>query len=148
MALQVLVVDDSRVSRMQTEAQLETLKSVFDMKITFAENGEEAVKSVLENNQDVVILDVEMTIMTGLETCSIIRSVSPSTRVALLTSLAGVEDFKIGREAGCKHYLLKPVNASDLRTILRLAELTKNCKVACQDREASHGYRQVVQGEL
>lgn len=123
--MHILLVDDSKVSRMNTLSHLESTYPDFPHSVDTAENGREAVGMCLEKDYDLVIMDVEMPVLNGYDACRSIRQIQPDARVALLTSLAGAVDFKAGREAGCRHYLLKPVNPSELRSILRLVSLTK-----------------------
>ena len=123
--MHILLVDDSDLSRKHTELALESLSEDFPYILDTANDGIDAVGACLERDYDLVIMDVEMPRMNGYDACYNIRAIMPSARIVLLTSLSSAVDFKAGREAGCKHYLVKPVNLTDLRSILRLVSLTK-----------------------
>lgn len=103
--IRVLVVDDSITTRTLEKHILETIG--FEVRV--AVDGHDGWEKVREFKPDVVICDVEMPRMNGLELCRLIKE-SPETKrlpVILLTSLAKPEQREAGLKAGADAYLVK-----------------------------------------
>jgi len=106
----VLIVDDEKEF-------LETLvkrlkKRKLDAK--GAGNGENALKMLKHNAVDVVVLDVRMPGMDGIETLREIKNDFPLTEVVMLTGHACMEVAVEGMEIGAFDYLMKPVDIDEL----------------------------------
>ncbi len=115
--ISVLLVDDHAVVRQGLRTFLE-LQS--DMEIVGeAADGEEAVATVEQLVPDIVLMDLMMPKMDGIEAIRRIRQVSPTTRVIALTSF--VDDSKVfgSVKAGAAGYLLKDVQPQDLADAIR-----------------------------
>jgi len=84
-----------------------------------APDGEMALPLIQESRPDVLITDIKMPFMNGLQLCRIVREQFPAIKIIILS---GYDDFKYAQEAitlGVTEYLLKPVGVQDLRTVLR-----------------------------
>jgi len=83
-----------------------------------AKNGKEAVDLVNSNTYDLVLMDIKMPVMDGLEATKAIRENHPDLPIIALTANAFDSDRQLAIEAGCSDFLSKPVS-SDLciRTI-------------------------------
>ncbi|MEE9262738.1 MAG: response regulator transcription factor [Dehalococcoidia bacterium] len=79
-----------------------------------ATNGREAVDLTSRSLPDVVLMDLVMPEMDGIEATRRIRAVSPSTEVIVLTSFSEDEQVSAAIKAGALSYLLKNVSPSDL----------------------------------
>ena len=115
--ISVLLVDDHPVVRQGLRTFLE-LQS--DMEVVGeAADGEEAVASVEQLVPDVVLMDLMMPNMDGIEAIRRIRQLSPTTRVIALTGF--VDDSKVfgSVKAGAAGYLLKDVQPQDLANAIR-----------------------------
>jgi two-component system chemotaxis sensor kinase CheA len=101
----VLVVDDSITTRTLEKRILETIG--FEVRV--AVDGQDGWEKLREFNPDVVIADVEMPRMNGLELCRLIKETSETNRipVIMLTSLAKPEQREAGLKAGADAYLVK-----------------------------------------
>ncbi len=102
----ILIVDDN--PEIRTFLRL-LLSDVFD--VSEAENGVEAIQVAAGSQPDVIISDMIMPVMNGLEFCQTIKN-DPNTShipVILLTSQAGEDSQLSGYEAGADAYLMKPV---------------------------------------
>lgn len=86
--------------------------------LLWAKNGEQAVEIFRENKPDLILMDVKMPEMDGLEATRIIRSYSPETPIIALTAYAFESDKEQAFEAGCIGFLTKPVQAAELRATL------------------------------
>ncbi|MBB10599.1 MAG: hypothetical protein CL550_06605 [Alcanivorax sp.] len=124
--LRILVVDDSTTIRSLITAKLHELAAgSYDLDITQAADGSEALACARKHPFDLIFLDVEMPVMGGLEACSALRQQGNPARIAMLSSMTSAEAHLAGRQAGCDNYLVKPPHDADLRSILRLASLRK-----------------------
>jgi len=106
MKIRVLLVDDEE-QFVQSLAERLTLR---DYDVTTSFSGADAVDKVKGYNFDVVILDVQMPGMGGVEALRKIKSIKPLTEVIMLTGHATVETGKLG----AYDYLLKPCETSGL----------------------------------
>ena len=78
-----------------------------------AKNGQEAVEMAEKNAYDLVLMDIKMPIMNGLEATKAIRAALPDLPIIALTANAFDSDRQLALEAGCNDFLSKPVS-SDL----------------------------------
>jgi CheY-like chemotaxis protein len=78
-----------------------------------ARNGQEAVDMVDKDQYDIVLMDIKMPIMTGLEATKAIKEKYPDLPVVALTANAFDSDRQAAMDAGCDDFLAKPVS-SDL----------------------------------
>jgi DNA-binding NtrC family response regulator len=106
----VLVVDDENEFREMTSKIL----TKRGLKVQDAESGEKALEILGQNRIDVVLLDVKMPGMDGIETLRQIRSIKPLVEVVLLTGHASVESGIEGMKLGAFDYLMKPIETDPL----------------------------------
>ncbi len=104
--VKVLLVDDE--DEMAT-ALAERL-SLRGIEADWVTSGEDAVARVTEKKYDVVVLDVKMPGMSGLETMERVQKIQPEAKVIFLTGHGSVSDFNSCIEAGACSYLMKPTN--------------------------------------
>ena len=79
-----------------------------------AKSGEEAVAWLKEQTVDVVVLDVRMPGMDGIQTLRAIKSAHPLLEVIMLTGHASLEIAKEGMQLGAFDYLMKPIDLDEL----------------------------------
>lgn len=79
-----------------------------------ATNGREAIDFIGQNRVDLVVLDVQMPGMSGIETLSEIKRIDPTIGVVMLTGHANIEAAVAGMELGAFDYLMKPMNFDEL----------------------------------
>jgi NarL family two-component system response regulator LiaR len=115
--IKVLIVDDHGIVRQGLRTYLELLH---DLEVTGeAESGLEAVAQVRQHQPDVVLMDLVMPEMDGIEATRQIGTISPSTKVIVLTSFADDERVFPAIKAGARGYLLKDVSPDDLAGAIR-----------------------------
>lgn len=126
MTARVLVVDDLLANVRLLEAKLTA--EYFD--VSTAMNGVDALETIQRTQPDIVLLDVMMPGMDGIEVCHRIKS-NPATQhipVIMVTALDQPEDRVRGLEAGADDFLTKPVNDLSLfcrvKSLVRLKMLT------------------------
>ncbi|MEM7255321.1 MAG: ATP-binding protein [Pseudomonadota bacterium] len=114
----LLVVEDNANNQRVISAMLKKLELAFEI----ANNGEEAVQMVAESQYDLVLMDMQMPVMNGLDATRAIRDGDEAWRKALpivaLTANAMPEDRQACLDAGMNDYLTKPVRRKSLRMIL------------------------------
>lgn len=72
--------------------------------------GEDAIACVTEKKYDIVVLDVKMPGMSGLETMEQVQKLQPETKVIFLTGHGSASEFNSCIEAGACFYLMKPTD--------------------------------------
>jgi signal transduction histidine kinase/ligand-binding sensor domain-containing protein/CheY-like chemotaxis protein/AraC-like DNA-binding protein len=108
----ILVVEDNKDLR---EYLFEYFQNSF--KVLVASNGADGLKIAMENRPDLIISDLMMPKMTGLEMCKKIKNDLTTSHipVIILTAKAGIENEKEGLETGADEFVLKPFNMEVLR---------------------------------
>ena len=116
----VLIADDQRLFAEALEAILGS-----DGRIAVvgrAENGQAAIELAHEYQPDIVLMDIAMPVMDGIDATRAIRDALPETRVIVLTGSAASQDVSRARSAGAAGYVTKDQIAGDLvRAILDAA---------------------------
>ena len=139
----VLVVEDDRAVRDAVERALE-----FEgYEVTTARDGAEALSMVLNSEPDVIVLDVMMPHVDGLETCRRIRARGISTPILMLTARREVSDRVAGLDAGADDYMVKPFALEELlarlRALLRRSAGSTTEVLTVGDLSLNVGTRQV-----
>ena len=92
-----------------------------DYQYVRAKNGKEAVEIVEKGGIDVVLMDIKMPVMDGLEATKAIRENHPDLPIVALTANAFDSDRQLALEAGCTEFLSKPVSREKcLNTLSKL----------------------------
>jgi DNA-binding NarL/FixJ family response regulator len=115
--IRVLLVDDHRILREGLRALLSEQAGL--VVVGDASDGEEAVALVAESLPDVVVMDMVMPRMSGLEATALIRKLHPEVRVLILSMHDDDEYVQRVIQAGASGYVLKGVAAGDLVRAIR-----------------------------
>jgi CheY-like chemotaxis protein len=84
--------------------------------VVTAANGEEAQKRAKEELPDLILMDIVMPKMTGIQACRAIKD-DPTTKhipIILVTTRGEAESMEAGYSSGCNDYVTKPVNSAEL----------------------------------
>ncbi len=106
----ILVVDDDESLRWVTQAQLQ--QKGFHVRV--ATSGDEALASIADYAPDLVITDLKMPGMSGLDLLKRIRTTYPEIIVIVVTAFGTVENAVEAMRAGAYDYIMKPVNMDEL----------------------------------
>lgn len=112
----VLLVDDEAHIRKYVGLILKQLGSPT---IYEATNGVEAVETYSRVNPDLVLLDVNMPIMDGIETLKKLKEIDPGCIVVMLTSLANRETIHQAVDLGASNYIRKDTSRDEITAALR-----------------------------
>ncbi|MCR4961540.1 MAG: response regulator [Lachnospiraceae bacterium] len=102
-----------------------------------APDGEMALPMIRDTNPDIVITDIKMPFMDGIELCRILRAQMPWIGIIVLS---GYDEFEYARQCiqlGVREYLLKPINATDLREVLDKVSTQLNAERVTLEHAAS-----------
>lgn len=113
--LRLLVAEDNLVNQTLAQAMLEKLGHT----VVMVENGQLAVEQATHATFDVVLLDLHMPVMGGLEAARAIRVLKPLQPIIALTAAALKEDRDQSLEAGMNDFLTKPLQLQELQAMLR-----------------------------
>lgn len=113
----VLVVDDDKVLQQSVKQALE----YHHFKVDVADNGKEAVGAVYREKYDLVVMDVNMPEMDGLQALTEIKKHDPSIIVLILTAYSNVSDAVRAVKEGAFNYLEKPITTENLVALIKRA---------------------------
>jgi CheY-like chemotaxis protein len=113
----VLIVDDQRDIRQLLRYGLEALG--LDINITDVPSGEEALLVISRHKFDLLVSDVRLAGMSGLELINKVRKRNPGLRVILITGMTDSEVRQQVKEAGADHFFFKPVDMGELQAAVR-----------------------------
>ncbi len=119
--LKILIVDDESELRKAVISVLRSSLPEFEFEIDEAVNGAEAVEKFKIHVWDIVLMDVRMPQMSGLEALSLIKQHDPRTFVVLMTAHSNLADAVTAIKDGAYDYLEKPVQPEKLIEIVRRA---------------------------
>jgi CheY-like chemotaxis protein len=122
-SMQVLLVEDNLVNQRVGELMLRNLGHRVDI----VSDGRAAVAAVAHTRYDVVLMDIQMPLMDGLEATRHIREEVPAGRQPFIVALTASTldgDKEACCAAGMESYLSKPVRASELRAMLERTAVT------------------------
>lgn len=131
----VLLVDDEEEIRSGISRKIDWASLGFAL-VGEAGNGEEALEQAEQLHPDVVLTDIKMPFMDGLELCRHLRQSLPGAKLVVFS---GFDDFEYARQAvsmGVFEYILKPINAQELSQVLiRLREQLSAQRMERRDME-------------
>ena len=113
----ILIADDHEVARRGIRTVLKSYPSL--EVVGEAASGSDAVKKVAQVKPDVVVMDITMPVMSGLDATRLIMETAPRTKVLIFTMHDSEQMIQTALEAGARGYVLKSNAASDLIAAIR-----------------------------
>ena len=126
--LRVLMVEDVQANR-QLFTQM--LKKFFNLELQTAADGAEGVKRVKKETFDLILMDLQMPGMDGVQAATEIRKFDSNTPIVAITGSVYAEDVQRAKSAGMNSYLAKPVQKDDLKKLF--VELLEGKQVPSPD---------------
>ena len=111
----ILIVDDSGLARRRARAILES--AGFD--VVEAEDGMAALETYFVAKPDIVLLDLVMKGMYGLEVLARLREMDPSVKVIVVSADVQTSSHELVAQGGAAGFLVKPVDANEVLTLVR-----------------------------
>lgn len=115
--IRIIVVDDQAVVRQGFVSLINTVPDI--EVIAEGTNGQQAVELYRTHKPDVVLMDLRMPVMGGVDAIKALRREFPSARVIILTTFDGDEDIYRSLQAGAQGYLLKDMFFEELEDAIR-----------------------------
>lgn len=112
---QVLVVDDEEIAR----TNLEYILRKEGHQVSTAANGLEALEKVKAQEFDVILTDLKMEKMDGIQLLESVKQMAPHTEIIMVTGYATVATAVDALKKGAAHYLSKPIKLEELRSTVR-----------------------------
>ena len=111
----ILVIDDDE----KITTMLRRSLAFEGYAVTVANNGYDGLKKIMENEPNLIVLDIMMPQIDGLEVCRRVREAESDVPILLLTAKDEVPDRVIGLDAGADDYLVKPFALEELLARVR-----------------------------
>src|SRR3954454_2112563 len=144
MSKTVLIVEDEKVLR----ESLAELLGEEGYEVLQAADGKAAYDAVLQRAVDLVITDVRMPEMDGMQLLDHLQRVAPQTPVIVITAFGTVESAVAAMRAGARDYLLKPVQFDDVllkvQRALQFSEMSRSQKVITEQLAAESTFHNLV----
>jgi PAS domain S-box-containing protein len=131
-AARILVVDDEMGPR---ESLRMLLKPAYQ--IQTADGGKVALQEIPRFRPDVMIMDIKMPEMDGLEVLRRVKRLDPSIEVIMITAYASLETVKTALTHGAFEYLIKPFSREDLEDVVRRAVLRRQADLGTRGQVAA-----------
>lgn len=131
--INVRIVDDEKIEREGLKYLIST--ETKEHKIFEASNGREALQILREEDIQLLLTDIKMPHMTGLELSKKAKEEQPDLQIIIFS---GFSDFAFAQEAiryGVTEYILKPVNPEDFHRVIQRAEVTIASRIKKKSRE-------------
>ncbi|MBB6734774.1 response regulator transcription factor [Cohnella zeiphila] len=143
----ILIVDDERIER---EGILKLLgRQGFALKPVTAENGEVALDVLKSQSVDILMTDIKMPFMDGLELAEKASELNPDLEVIIYSAFSDFEYAKRALKTNASQYILKPINIAEFRKVLETT--IASCEERKREREewqrVMEGYRKGMQYE-
>lgn len=140
--VKVFLVEDEVIIRESIKNSIDWEKEGYHF-VGEAGDGELALPMILEEKPDIIITDIRMPFMNGLELSQIVKEKLPDAKIVILS---GYDDFSYAKEAikiGVTEYLLKPVSSATL--LEHLADIAERIKKEKEEKQLMQVYQQEMQ---
>ena len=129
--MKILLLEDDTILA-QTMVQILELENY---EVTLVENGEEVIDATYENRFDLYLFDINVPLLSGMETLKLLRDADDKTPTFFITSLRDTSSILEGFDSGCDDYIKKPFD---------LDELLARIKAILKRRNPTIHYKSIV----
>ena len=141
----VLIADTTQETRRNTRVMLSTVKGV--EVVAIALDGTQAVEMARQHKPDIVLLDINMSKLNGLNAYKQILQVNPNTACILVSAENHPETFKVAKAMGIQNFLIKPFTEHELeeamQAVIRRLDSTFSDQNTAQLRKLADEYIRV-----
>lgn len=116
--LKVLLVDDEMLTIRMLQSLINWDKFNLEL-IGYAQDGVEAYDAFLKYEPDIIITDIQMPNMTGLEFIKKVKSVNKEAEIILVSAYGDFSNVQTAMKLGCSDYILKPIDEDELNEALK-----------------------------
>jgi len=127
-AREILVVDDDNGHR----TMLKTLLSGWGYRVYEADDGSKAIEWVRSRPFDLILMDIRMVKVSGLEALSVIKSMNPAIPVIIITAYSSVESAIEAMKKGAYEYLMKPLDFEEMH--MKMEQAMEHCRLKEENR--------------
>lgn len=129
MKCKILIVDDDKAHL----SMLETLLKSLSQSTECVTDGEDAIREARENPYDVILMDVRMANVSGMEALREIKAFNPSIPIIIMTAYSSVDKAVEAMRLGADDYLTKPLNFEELK--LSIERATKHLQLSLENKQ-------------
>lgn len=112
--IEVLVIDDEHGVRSVLAEALAT-----DGYLVYLGDGTNAIEALSARHYDLIITDLKMSVMDGLQILGLAREKSPEAKLIVITGYPSEDSLRLCNEMGVARYLVKPFSISEIRQVVR-----------------------------
>jgi len=113
----ILIAEDETINVFYLKELIKNFDG-YKLKTLIAGNGEESVNLCRENNIDLILMDIKMPVMNGLEATKKIKSFNPNVPIIAQTAYSTSLDKVLAKESGCDDFISKPINKDEFYSLL------------------------------
>ncbi len=140
--MKILLADDDKITRSGIEAFLKSRKH----QTVPVENGKEALEAAAKEDFDLIISDVQMPLMGGLEFLKELRGSGNATPVIIITAFASIENAVKAMKIGANDYLTKPLNLEELK--IKIEKINSEALLKKENAELKEKLRRIEFPEI
>ena len=106
----ILLAEDNNINKVIFQRMVKPTKA----QVIVASHGQEAIELMENNNVDIILMDIQMPILDGVEACKVIKPLYPETPIIALTANVMESDIKYYLKHGFEKHIGKPINIDEL----------------------------------
>ncbi len=111
----IIIIEDEVVNALLLQEMLKVL----DVNIIVLASGKDLLKTIEENDTDLLLMDVRLPGKNGYELTKIVKEKYPNIKVIIQTAYAFQSDIEKGKAAGCDAYMPKPIKKNELIEVIK-----------------------------
>jgi len=114
----ILIAEDEKINLFYLKILVNKI-SDYTPNILIARNGKEAVDLSRENHIDLILMDIKMPVMDGIEATRIIKTFKPDVKIIAQTAYFTSTDKITAMESGCDDFISKPINKEEFYSLMK-----------------------------